>query len=162
MTYIQCKTFKTFKRSFIKLINSRMIKDSHLVNMSSSISRFFLQMILQSSHSLSFSASFASIFFLIFSCIFFRLLGLDLLPDLLLHLGAIISMSLPVRSLAFFVAVARLKQKLVYKFGDRGVLFVTFLHPAHLLFARLETSAWQNQQMLSALSSTRTLVSTLS
>ena len=41
----------------------------------------------------------------------FRLLGLNLLPDLLLHLDAITSMSFPVGSLASFVAVASLKQE---------------------------------------------------
>ena len=73
-------------------------------NISSPLSSF-------SSQPLSCSTFFASIFFLIFSCTFFCLLGRNLLPDLLLHLDAITSMSFPVGSLASFVAVASLKQE---------------------------------------------------
>ena len=54
-------------------------------------------------------------------CFLFSLLGLDLLPDLLLHLDAIISMSPPICFLAPFITVASLKQKTVSRFGDRGV-----------------------------------------
>ena len=88
-----------------------------------------------------------------FLLLFSLLLLLHLLPDLLLHLDAIVSMSSPVCLLTPFVTVASLKnyvmsQDLHYKDLNK----VTFLHPAHLLFSRFVTSLWQNQQILSTLS----------
>ena len=44
-------------------------------------------------------------------CFLFSLLGLDLLPDLLLHLDAIISMSPPICFLAPFITVPSLKNR---------------------------------------------------
>ena len=83
----------------------------------------------------------------------FSLLCLHLLPDLLLHLDTIISMPAPVCCLAPLVTVVCLKQERVpYICNEARKVFVTLRHPAHLLFSRLDTSAWQNQQILSALS----------
>ena len=56
---------------------------------------------------------------------FFRLPSLYLLPDLLLHLDTIISMSPPVCSLAPFGTVTRLKQKIMsqdLQWGEKGYL----------------------------------------
>ena len=92
----------------------------------------------------------------------FSLFLLNLLPEILLHLDTIVSMSSPVCSLAPFVAVARLKQEITSQYHlQYGLRCVTFLHPAHLLFFRFVTSAWQNQQILSALRLTLPLASAL-
>ena len=74
-----------------------IVEDSHFENISSSLSHFHC-----SNDSTLISAPFI-----------LRLLCFNLLPDLLLHLDTIISMSPPVRFLAPFVAVARLKQKIM-------------------------------------------------
>ena len=58
----------------------------------------------------------------------FCLLCLDLFPDLLLHLDAIISVSSPICFLAPFVAVASLKQKVFYLYREqRGVLLPFYI-----------------------------------
>ena len=84
----------------------------------------------------------------------FSPLDLHLLPNLLLHGDTIVSMSVPVCSLASSATVARLQKRLFFPNAMRTEGCVTFLHPAHLLFFNLDTSAWQNQQIRSALSLT--------
>ena len=123
-----------------------IVEDSHFENISSSLSRFHC-----SDDTTLISAPFIL-------CLF----RFNLLPDLLLHLDAIFSMSIPVPSLAPFVAVARLKQKIMKPQDLQKRTEVWNYLPAActLLFASFVTSAWQNQQILSALSLTLSLTAT--
>ena len=87
------------------------------------------------------------------------LLGLHLPLDLLLHDDTVLSVPIPVSNCALYTAVAGLQKEAAYQDLEILILYCrrpsvnTFLQPAHRLFLRLVTSAWQNQQMLSALSS---------
>ena len=81
------------------------------------------------------------------------LLGLHLLLNLLLHDDTVLPVPVPVGDCALHTAVTGLQREVSSQdLHVRGQSANTFLQPAQRLFLMLVTSAWQNQQILSALS----------
>ena len=81
------------------------------------------------------------------------LLCLHLPLDPLLHDDTVLPVPVPVGDCALYTAVTGLQREVSSQdLHVRGQSANTFLQPAQRLFLMLVTSAWQNQQILSALS----------